>query len=209
MPEPLQARSIATLEKILAAAEIVVTREGVAGLTMEGVAQEAGISKGGVLHHFRSKEAMIAKLASRKLHILRDGLERQTALLDGTRHKSLGGMIAHAFTTYGPDESFSRAMLVAAVENSHSLEQFRALFADTLDRVRAESAAPDSSAALLFAVIGILVSRTLGFAELEQAQAEKVFQALRTMASSLPERVDDPRGLADPSSPRNLPDEAV
>ncbi len=188
MPEPSQARSIATLEKIMVAAEAVVAREGVGGLTMDGVAQEAGISKGGVLHHFRAKEALIAALASRKLKVLREEVERQAELREGEPHKSLYGMIGHAWATYGPDDSFSRAMLMAAVENSQSLEQFKSLFDDTFERVRLESAQPDAAAALLFAVIGMQVSRTLGFAQLERPQAEAVFQALRDLASSLPVR---------------------
>ena len=138
MSEPRQARSIATLEKIMVAAEAVVAREGVASLTMDGVAQEAGISKGGVLYHFRSKESLIARLASRRLHVLRDEMERESARQDGTSNKSLGGIIGHASMTYGRDDGFSRAMLTAAVENSQSLDQFKALFAD--NRIRARPA---------------------------------------------------------------------
>ena len=189
MPEPSQARSIATLEKIMVAAESVVAREGAGGLTMDAVALEAGISKGGVLHHFRSKESLIARLASRKLQLLREGVEREGALHEGTASRSLGAIIRHASATYGRDDGFSRAMLTAAVENSQSLEQFRALFADNFAKVREESTEPDAAAALLFAVIGMQVSRTLGFAVLDLAQADAVFQALRGLASSLPSAV--------------------
>jgi AcrR family transcriptional regulator len=47
-------------EAILAGACRVVRAEGGAGLTLEAVAREAGVSKGGLLYHFPNKEALIA-----------------------------------------------------------------------------------------------------------------------------------------------------
>lgn len=44
---------------ILAAASEIAKEEGVVKLTLEAVAQRAGISKGGLLYHYHSKEALI------------------------------------------------------------------------------------------------------------------------------------------------------
>ncbi len=44
---------------ILEAAERVVVRDGAAHLTLDAVAEEAGLSKGGVLYHFPSKSALL------------------------------------------------------------------------------------------------------------------------------------------------------
>ncbi len=46
-------------DDILTAAQRVVASEGARGLTIESVAREAGLSRGGVLYHFESKEALI------------------------------------------------------------------------------------------------------------------------------------------------------
>ena len=48
-----------TREHILQAAGRQVMSEGASGLTLEAVAKNAGISKGGLLYHFPSKEALI------------------------------------------------------------------------------------------------------------------------------------------------------
>ena len=48
-----------TRQKILAAASQIVQCKGVAKLTLEAVAKEAGVSKGGLLYHFSNKEALI------------------------------------------------------------------------------------------------------------------------------------------------------
>ncbi|SWD32702.1 transcriptional regulator [Klebsiella pneumoniae] len=46
-------------KNILIAASEIVKEEGVVKLTLEAVAQRAGVSKGGLLYHFPSKEALI------------------------------------------------------------------------------------------------------------------------------------------------------
>src|SRR5262249_54687321 len=51
--------------KLMDAAEAVVVREGIANLTLDAVAAEAGISKGGLLHHFRSKDDLVKGMVTR------------------------------------------------------------------------------------------------------------------------------------------------
>lgn len=48
-----------TREKLIEAAIRTVHEHGVSSLTLEAVAREAAVSKGGLLHHFRSKDALI------------------------------------------------------------------------------------------------------------------------------------------------------
>ena len=49
-------------EQILQAATAVVQRDGVTALTYESVAAEAGVTKGGLLYHFPSREQMLHAL---------------------------------------------------------------------------------------------------------------------------------------------------
>lgn len=53
----------AKAELLRAAAQVVLTR-GSGSLTLDAVAGEAGISKGGLLYHFPSKKALIAGMVS-------------------------------------------------------------------------------------------------------------------------------------------------
>ena len=45
MIKPVQSRSLLMIERVLDAAESVVTRKGIGSLTMDAVAAEAGVSK--------------------------------------------------------------------------------------------------------------------------------------------------------------------
>lgn len=51
-----------TRERILEAMRTVLARGGASAVTLESVAAEAGLSKGGLLYHFKNKEALYAGL---------------------------------------------------------------------------------------------------------------------------------------------------
>ncbi|MEV0594026.1 TetR/AcrR family transcriptional regulator [Nonomuraea cavernae] len=52
-------------DELLDAAEEILCDQGSAALTLAAVADRAGVSKGGLLYHFNSKEALIKAMAER------------------------------------------------------------------------------------------------------------------------------------------------
>jgi AcrR family transcriptional regulator len=54
-----------TRDRLLDAGEAVLLERGAAALTLEAVAARAGVSKGGLLYHFRSKETLVAGMIER------------------------------------------------------------------------------------------------------------------------------------------------
>src|SRR5215217_4417823 len=64
-PAHAAAPAVDARTRILDAAESIVRARGVPGLTLEAAARGAGVSKGGLLYHFASKEALIAALLVR------------------------------------------------------------------------------------------------------------------------------------------------
>jgi AcrR family transcriptional regulator len=56
-----------TKDKLLDAAAVVVRRDGAQALTLDAVAAEAGVSKGGLLYHFKSKRELIEAMIERWL----------------------------------------------------------------------------------------------------------------------------------------------
>src|SRR3954471_16318681 len=52
-------------EALLDAAEALLAEQGAQGLTLAAVADRAGVSKGGLLYHFASKEALISGMIER------------------------------------------------------------------------------------------------------------------------------------------------
>lgn len=65
---PQQDRSRATVEKILAAADVEFAARGSAGVTTTQIAERAGVSVGALYRFFPDKQAVAAALAERYLH---------------------------------------------------------------------------------------------------------------------------------------------
>lgn len=55
-------RSSETKEKLLYAAAKIISEKSSSKLTLDEVAKEANISKGGLLHHFKTKESLIEEI---------------------------------------------------------------------------------------------------------------------------------------------------
>ena len=56
--------SVQMTDALLDAAEAVVAREGITRLTLDAVAAEVGLSKGGVLHHFPTKDRLVEAMSN-------------------------------------------------------------------------------------------------------------------------------------------------
>ena len=54
-------------EAMLDAAQAVVLKQGAASLTLDAVAREAQVSKGGVMYHFPTKQALLTALGERMI----------------------------------------------------------------------------------------------------------------------------------------------
>jgi AcrR family transcriptional regulator len=76
---PRQARSLATVEVILAAAARVLSRESLAGFNTNRVAEVAGVSVGSVYQYFPNKAALVVALIEREQARLAEGLEAAVA----------------------------------------------------------------------------------------------------------------------------------
>src|SRR5215470_2812685 len=55
-------RSENTRKKAMVAALAILEREGVGGLTFDSLSRESGVSKGGLLHQFRTKHGVLTAL---------------------------------------------------------------------------------------------------------------------------------------------------
>ena len=51
-------------DRIVAGALTVIERDGVDGLTFEALAEQVGLTRGGIVYHFRTREDLVAGIAS-------------------------------------------------------------------------------------------------------------------------------------------------
>lgn len=104
-----------TRERILGALRAVLAAGGASAVTLESVAAAAGVSKGGLLYHFKNKQALYAGLL--------DASEREVAASMASRMTSMSA--ARAYLEYSLPESELEAAatsaLIAAVRADDSV----------------------------------------------------------------------------------------
>ena len=171
-------------EKQLDAAEARILSGGPGGLVLDTIAADAGVSKGGLLYHFPSKEALVAGLCERML----DGFERTLASLteaDGTPGSWTRAYLASTVTQNGrpADES---AQLMAAIlatlgRDSAHLEAVREHFARWHRRIAQDGIDPQAAIIVRLAADGLWLSSLLGLNELNESEGPSLISALRSM----------------------------
>ena len=143
--------------ELLDAAVAVVRRDGAAALTLDAVAAEAGVSKGGVLYHFGSKRALIDGLLTRWL----DAFEAQL-----TGDDLLGAYVrACDLSKSGSDYNASEfGMLAAMIEEPAVLAIARERQSAWMARILAGVADPTDAWMVRLAADGLWYSDLLGIA---------------------------------------------
>ena len=91
---PKQARSIATRQALLQAAERLFAARGYLAVSVDEMCRAAGVSKGAFYHHFPSKQAVFLALLENWLQRLQSTLEAEMAAHD-TPAQALLAMSAH------------------------------------------------------------------------------------------------------------------
>jgi AcrR family transcriptional regulator len=109
-----------TREKLILAATHVILAEGINQMTLESVAQAAGVSKGGLLYHFRSKDALIEGMVDYFLTRFEARLETHLANQpdrDQSDHSANAWLKAYiqASAVYEPEETAIGSALLAAL----------------------------------------------------------------------------------------------
>jgi AcrR family transcriptional regulator len=148
--------------RVLDAAEAIIRARGVPALTLEGAAREAGVSKGGLLYHFASKEALLVGLMRR----LAEGIEADYRTILAAQpegpHRALRACLSFTFDQPDISEAHARAaaVLLAAFHHDPALiDPIRAFFARIREAVAADGTPPGIAAAIMLAGDGLFMSR--------------------------------------------------
>ncbi|NKN34190.1 TetR/AcrR family transcriptional regulator [Marichromatium bheemlicum] len=178
MPEP-QAPKPPLRERVLDAAETVVMRDGAARLTLDAVITEAAVSKGGMLYHFKSKEALLEGLVARTLArdeaeiaALRDTLPADLPNREGRAR--LTASLAHC--PVSPELGI--AVIAASAHHRELLTPARAHIASALDALTELESEIPTARLLYLAMAGLYMLDALGISPLEPDAAD----ALRAQA---------------------------
>jgi AcrR family transcriptional regulator len=168
--------------RILDAAERLILADGVPGLTIARAAAEAGVSKGGLLHHFGSKEALLTALLERLAGFIQEAFDATAAAVpEGP------GRIARACITWQfddaacADERMDRAAAVLLAAHHHDprlLDPVRAVLSGFRVRVEGDGLPPGHGTVVWAACDGLFMARLFGLYALSDAERAAMHAAL-------------------------------
>ncbi len=184
--------TVSSREKILDSAVQVAIRDGILAMTLDAVAREAGVSKGGLLYHFRTKDELITSMLEYFREKVTHAMEARMAADGNPRGRWFRALVKTVFeptpagNPTGPASSemgrFVTSMLAASANNPELLEVPRQTIRRMRDRLLAEGPNGLRQLALWPAVYGLLLWQHLGVISPGDPLRQSVLDELLTLA---------------------------
>lgn len=142
-----------TRRRILDAAQQLAFHAGAANLSLDAVAERAGVSKGGLLYHFPTKSALLKALVA-------DFLERFDQALSAEETAGLPNAVIRAYLTQFATERArnpqpAAGLLAALAEDPGLLAPVQHYESDFLARIRANATDPQMATLIFYALHGM------------------------------------------------------
>lgn len=181
-PSPGARAAPPAVAAILDAAEEVALRDGFGKLSLQAVAREVGLSKGGLLHHFPSKEALIDALVRRVVDGWVADTEEAIAATKAGPGRLPRACIGMCLASTGAfTETIRRSsvvLLAALLHDRKHVEPLREAHRALAARVGRDGLRPGVGEAVQLAIDGFWFNRIFGFTEWSGARLAAVRRAL-------------------------------
>jgi AcrR family transcriptional regulator len=181
-----QARSL-TRETILRAATQVILEKGVEALTLDAVAQQAGVSKGGLLYHFPNKNALVVGLVQQLIQEFEAALQEE---YDQDDAPGTPGQWVRAYVRATLRMSQQTLALIARlssliVEMPPELQKSVATYEERCrQRIEADGLDPVQATIIQLAIDGLWFSEVFQLSALDEARRTQVVERLLAMTQS-------------------------
>ncbi len=161
-----------TKDRLLDAAAVVVRRDGAQALTLDAVAAEAEVSKGGLLYHFKSKRDLVEGMIERWMaDFQREIDEADTEFVRG-------------YVKSGAPEGSELGALAALIADPSLLVAVRRQYGIWQDRVEREGGDPVDATVARLAADGLWLAELLGMGPPTGELRDRVLERLLELAST-------------------------
>jgi AcrR family transcriptional regulator len=169
--------TIDTRQRILQAAARIINTTGVLALTLEAVAKEAKISKGGLLYHFPSKDALLEGMNDYLLQGFTDEVESAANEDPCEKGKWTRAYTTITFNQLASEFDLNVAFLAAVATNPGMLKSMAQQLKGLQTHFENDCIDPVVSTIIRLAVDGMYFNELYGM-HLEEDVREKVFNQL-------------------------------
>lgn len=181
---PSSAEAVSVRDRLLNAAEQVVSHDGVSNLTLEAVANQAGVSKGGLLYHFPTKSALIVAIVERLATRCESDQKNALAGDQQTPGAFTRAYLATRARPLDPEEEpIHTALLAAAGTDPHYLDPIRQRIAEWQTRIESDGIDPATASIVRLAIDGLSLDSLLGLPVPQGELRQRIMERLQEMAT--------------------------
>jgi len=173
-----------TKSRLLEAAGRVVLSRGAAGLTLDAVAEEAGLSKGGLLYHYGSKEALLAAMVQHLVDVTEDRISAHRAADDDPGSWTRGYLQACVVEELAENDPAGRlaiALLAAGASAPELIASIRERQGEWRRRLADDGIDPVTAMIVRLAADGLWMSDLFGLPVLSSAERRAVLERLDSL----------------------------
>ena len=175
-------KSLLTNSQIIQAALSVAAEKGAGKVTLDAVAKAAGVSKGGLIYHFPSKEALISAMVQQLI----EEAECQRSLQERTESSTLAAVLqTRAHFTRQIAGNTAMAILAAAAEQPALLQPVQQHNKDVMQQIQAEHGNSLQATLLLLASEALIYHDLLNLSPFTAAERSALEQQLVQQAREL------------------------
>ena len=173
-----------TKKQILNAAAKLINEEGILVLTLESVAKHAGISKGGLLYHFPSKEALLKGIVN---YLTQGFTDDMTAAIQEDSDEKGKWTRAYTILTFNQENDaidLNTAFLSAVATNPELLEPMAESLEKLHCQIENDGLDPTIATIVRLAVDGVYFNQLFGM-NLKEDARKKVFDYLIALTKEI------------------------
>jgi AcrR family transcriptional regulator len=179
-----------TREAVLKAAAQVIIRLGIGAFTIEAVAQESGVTKGGVLHHFPSKEALIYGLIDDVTQVFNLRLTAELATEPaGQPGRWLRAYIRTIFSVQYEDINLIPALAAAVTAEPQTIERIRRGMEESQIAAVQDGLNPTLATIIRLAVDGVVFTKAFNINVLDKETSQKIADELLRLTIPTPSQI--------------------
>ncbi|WP_257350639.1 TetR/AcrR family transcriptional regulator [Pseudalkalibacillus decolorationis] len=173
-----------TKEKIIEAAYYLVRSKGITKMTMEAVADKAGISKGAVFYHFSTKELLIEAMVKQLFNNFDSQLNQEYE-----NEGKLGGRtqsyLKTTFLMHDQEENeLSVALLAALVNNPDLLKPAKEYYEIWQNQLENDQINPVIATIVRLTTDGLWFSELFGLAPIDKTLRDQLYETLSELINS-------------------------
>lgn len=175
-------------ERALDAALEIVLESGAGHLTFEALAEKSGISRGGLLYNFPSKQALLKDLIRRYVQQSRRDMDAlgtgDAAETDqpSARNSAIRKLVEQRLSSPPHDRRAAGSVLAAMAEDPALIEPVREHHEELAREIRATSEKPDLAFLAWMALEGLFVQELFGLSPIRGEERAELVERIRELA---------------------------